>query len=305
MARSRRQRKRQRKRAQRNCAGTAPIGSGAQKARKAGNVAPREAEEANPGGQPSNPKYAWVTIEHRDPDGNPTLPRKLIASTYRRLYSEVPSDAEISVLVLKGYKPKPLMLVERKIYEIHHLSVRGWRRRGQVTVEVEEWRHYEVDWFDAMRGVGLQISDPNPPGLPRETSDYIVSESSFGRKVVVQIDARGRETEVKLHEGRLDITETWGSAWRRQKTEVLSLGWKLILAPLLVALGAGLTLILVNRTPSSGVSDSNTGGTAVQHDEQPTDGATTSEPLKELDNDQSPDSAAPQAESDTLEGMKP
>ncbi len=302
MPRSKRQRRRQKKQAKKNRARTAPMGSGPQKARKVESVAPTGVEQTSPGSQPGNPQYAWVAVEHRDPDGNPTLPKKLMASTYRRLYSEVPSDAEIRVLVLEGYKPKPLMLVERKIYEIHHLSVRGWRHRGQVTVEVEEWRHYEADWFNAMRGVGLQISDPSPPGLPREKSDYIVSDSSFDRKVVVQIDARGRETEVKLHEGRLDITETWRSAWRRQKTEVLSLGWKLILAPLLVALGAGLTLIWVNRTPSSQVSDSHTEGTAVQHDDQLIDGATTSEPSSAIDNGQSPDSAAPQVESDTLGG---
>ena len=118
------------------------------------------------------------------------------------------------------------MLVERKIYEIHRLSIQGWRRRGTITVEVDGWRHHEADWFNAMQGVRLEISDPTSlPGLRSEGSGYIVSESSFNPKVVVQFDRRGRKTEVKLHEGKLGITETWGSAWRRHKTEVLSVGW--------------------------------------------------------------------------------
>ncbi len=117
-------------------------------------------DKTNLDGELDNPQYGWVAIEHRDADGNPMLPKEMMASTYRRLYSEVPPDAEMRILVLQGYKPKPLMLVERKIYEIHRLSIQGWRRRGKITVEVDGWRHHEADWFNAMRGVRLEISDP-------------------------------------------------------------------------------------------------------------------------------------------------
>ena len=215
------------------------------------------ADKPNPDGELNKPQYGWVAIEHRDADGNPMLPKDMMTSTYRRLHSEVPSGAEIRVLVLQGYKPKPLMLVERKIYEVHRVSVQGWRRRGRITVEVDGWRHHEADWFNAMGGVRLQMSDPTGlPGLRSEGSDYIVSDSSFGPKVVVQFDKRGGKTEVKLHEGKLDIVETWGSAWRRHKAELLSVGWKIIFAPLLVTLGAGLTLIsrLIHKRSGSEVT---------------------------------------------------
>ena len=215
---------------------------------------PKPRTQQNPGkiaptsgsGRPQEPQYSWVTIEHRDADGNPTFPKDLIAGTYSRRYEEVPQGSEIKAHVLAGYKPKPLMLVERKIYEIHRLSFRGWRRSGQITVEVEGWRHHEADWFNAMRGVRLQVSDPALPGTHNEDSDYIVSESSFNRKIVTAPDDKGSPTEIHLHEGTLKITETWKSAWGRQGAEVINWGIKLLLVPLLVALGAGLALLWIN-----------------------------------------------------------
>ena len=195
-------------------------------------------------GRPQEPQYSWITFEHRDADGNPTLPKHLIAGTYRRRYEEVPEGSEIKVLVLAGYKPK-LMMVERKIYEIHRLSFRGWRRRGQITVEVDGWRYHEADWFNVMRGVGLQVSEAIP-GTHNEGSDYIVSESSFKRKIVTAPDDKGRPTESHLHEGILKITETWKSAWRRQGAEVINLGFKWFFFPLLVAIVAGLVFLWID-----------------------------------------------------------
>ena len=187
-------------------------------------------------GRSQKPQGEWIPFEHRDADGNPTLPKHLIAGTYHRRYEEVPEGSEIKILVLAGYKPKPLMLVERKIYEIHRLSLRGWRRIGQIVVEVDGWRSHEVDWFNVMRGVSLQVSDPAIAGQHNEKSDYIVSESSFNRKIVTAPDDKGSPTETHLHEGTLKITETWKSAWRRQAAEVMNLGVKRLLLPLLVAL---------------------------------------------------------------------
>ena len=189
-------------------------------------------------GRSQKPQGEWIPFEHRDADGNPTLAKHLIAGTYRRRYEEVPEGSEIKILVLAGYKPK-LIMVERKIYEIHRLSFRGWRRRGQITVEVEGWRHHEADWFNAMRGVRLQVSEAIP-GTYNEGSDYIVSESSFKRKIVTAPDDKGSPTEIHLHEGTLKITETWKSAWRRQGAEVINLGFKWFFFPLLVAIVAGL-----------------------------------------------------------------
>ena len=107
-------------------------------------------------------------VEHRDADGNPTLPEELIAGTFLRRYEEVPEGTEIKVLVLAGYKPKALMMVERKIYRIHRLSVKGWRRKEQIAIEMDGWRQHEADWFNAMRGVQLEVSDPGLPGPHNE-----------------------------------------------------------------------------------------------------------------------------------------
>ncbi len=204
---------------------------------------PNQEDQMNSSRETQNTQFEWVRIEHRDADGNPTLPRKLIASTYDRRYADVPTGSEIKVLVLAGYKPKALMMVERKIYEIQQFLVRGWRRSGQVAVEIDGWRHHEDDWFKAILHAQLQILDPGLPGPHNEKSDYIVSQSSFDRKIVTVLDEKGSETKVSLYEGTLKITETWKSAWRRQGTEVLNLGLKLLFIPLLVALGAGLTLL--------------------------------------------------------------
>lgn len=153
-------------------------------------------------------KPQWVTVEHRDSDGHPTFPKTLIAGTYHRKFGDVPQGSKLKIHVLAGYKPKPVMMIERKIYEIHRLSLRGWRRSGQIAVEMDSWRHHEADWFKAMRGVRLRISDPGLPGPHNEESDYLVSKTSFDRKVVSLLDDEAGKTDIQLHEGTLDITET-------------------------------------------------------------------------------------------------
>ena len=227
MAKSKRNRRPRRTRTRENRGRRAPATSPAQNGGKLEEAASSAAGQTSTANEPQKAQYQWVAVEHRDADGNPTLSRTLIGSTYRRRYDEVPPNTEIKVHVLAGYKPKPLMMVERKIYEVHRLSVRGWRRSGQIAVEVEGWRHYEADWFNAMRGARLQISDPGLPGPHNDESEYVVSKASFDRKIVESVDARGTGTEARLHEGTLDITETWKSAWRRQSAEVLNMGFKL------------------------------------------------------------------------------
>ena len=224
----------------------APTCDPGQQAPESKETQPPAASQKNTGSESQEPQYEWVAVEHRDADGNPTFPKDLIAGTYLRRYEEVPQGSEIKVHVLAGYKPKPLMLVERKIYEIHRLSFRGWRRTGQIIVEVEGWRHHEADWFNAMRGVRLQVSDPALPGTHNEDSDYIVSESSFNRKIVTVLNDKGSQTKIHLHEGTLKIAETWKSAWRRQGAEVINLGFKWLLLPLLVAIVAGLALLWID-----------------------------------------------------------
>ena len=80
-----------------------------------------------------------------------------------RRYSEVEDGTEIRALILTGYKPNPLMLVERKIYEVRRLALRGWRRRGQIDIELEGLRAHAADWFSAMQGIDLEVVDPSQP----------------------------------------------------------------------------------------------------------------------------------------------
>lgn len=234
-----RNRRLRRERAQQNRASTDRIGEPRQKAVTPENKKSDGAGRPNRGSEAQKPQFEWIAIEHRDADGNPTLPKELIASTFHRRYEDVPEGTEIRILVLAGYKPNALMMVERKIYEIHRLSVRGWRRSGQIAVEMDGWRQHEADWFNAMRGVPLEVSD----GLPdphNEKSHYIVSESFFKRKIVESVDARGSKTKLQMCEGTLNITETMRSAWQRQAAQVLDMGFKLLLLPVLAAVFGGL-----------------------------------------------------------------
>ena len=139
---------------------------------------------SRPGTPEPSSDLRWVTVEHRDADGNPSLPKELIASTHGRRYAEVPPDTKIKATVLKGNKPNPLLLVERKIYEVHRLAVRGWRRTGRITVELPLWRRYEADWFSAMQGAKLDIVDPGLSAPHHEEAAYVITESSFDEKVV-------------------------------------------------------------------------------------------------------------------------
>ena len=227
-----------------------------------------------------------MTFEHRDSDGNPTLPKHLIEPTYSRRYEEVPADTEIKALVLKDYKPK-FLLVERKIYTIHDLYVHGWRRRGRVIIEMARWRQHEAAWFDAMRGARLTISEH----ARNEKSDYTVFASSFDEKIVTSVnEQRGNSTKVELYEGVLDIAETWRSAWRRQNAEVLSMGFKLFLVPLVVAVASsGLTMLWLNRSQPGGDSSSSS-GISEQRMDQPLDsGQLVAHPEQEDENRDSPD----------------
>ena len=295
---AKRKRKPNRARTRQNRTRIAPKNSPGQKATKPEKGEPSGADQTNTGNQAQEPQYRWVTVEHRDADGNLTLPKETIASTYPRRYEDVPHGTEIKVLVLAGYKPKALIMVERKIYEIHRLSVQGWRRSGQIAVELDGWRHHEADWFNAMRGVRLEISDPGLPGPHNEKSDYIVSESSFDRKIVKLVGENDSKTEVQIYEGTLDITETWKSAWRRQAAEVLDMGFKYLLLPVLSALVAGLAVWWIGRSPSPDGHDSETLRSPAEHGVQAGRGDSVSEPSDKLANRQSSNVPVRQTASD-------
>lgn len=218
---------------------------------------PRTSRPSSPDPQPV---LKWVKLEHRDVDGNPSLPKELIASTHGRRYSDVPPDTEIRVIVLKGNKPNPLLLVERKIYEVHLIAVHGWRRTGRITVELPLSRSYEADWFSAMQGVKLDISDPGLGKPNLDKAEYTIKKSSFDEKVVILPAGHRGTSEVPLFEGVLDITETWRSAWHRQSAEVLSMGFKHFLLPLLIAVLAALLGLWLGRSSQIGDTPSSTAG---------------------------------------------
>ncbi len=194
---------------------------------------------------PEKAQYNWVKIEHRDSDGNPTIPQKMIQTTYARRLDEVPDGTKLKALVLAGYKPQ-LMLVERKIYEIHCMAVRGWRRKGQISFELDSWRSHEAIWFDAFDGVTVQIDNPGLSGPQYEKTEYTITKSSFDRKILTVIGDAGTETKIQMYEGILDLAEKWRSVWQRQIPGILNSTFKWLILPFAVALGAGLMLLWLN-----------------------------------------------------------
>ena len=83
-----------------------------------------------------------------------------------------------------------------------------------------------------------------------EKAEYVITNSSFDEKVVMLLAGRQGNSEVPLFEGALDISETWRSAWRRQSAEVLSMGFKHFLLPLLIAVLAVLAGLWLGRSSS-------------------------------------------------------
>ena len=196
---------------------------------------------------PQQPKVEWVTFEHRDSEGNLTFPQSLIRSTHARRYSEVEDNAEFSALILTTYKPNPLMLIERKIYEVQRLTLDGWRRRGQIHIELEGWRGHEQEWFSAMLGIDVEIANPTP-GLPAKGNGYRVTSTSFDKKSVTIHSPDNAHQEVSMYGGTLDITEIWQSAWQRHRAQIGNMALRYVVLPFSVAFGAG-TAILWLQTP--------------------------------------------------------
>lgn len=62
------------------------------------------ADQTNTGDKAQEPQYKWVMVEHRDADGNPTLPKELIAGTYLRRYGDVPHDTEMITVARPKFK---------------------------------------------------------------------------------------------------------------------------------------------------------------------------------------------------------
>ena len=187
------------------------------------------------------------------------------------------------------------MLVERKIYEVHRISVRGWRRSGQLVVEMEGWRQHEADWFKAMQGASLEISDPDFPGAQGQIANYIVSATTFQRKLLTVRGDNG-STEHSIFEGRLDITETWRSIWRKQAAEVINMGFKNFLLPVISALLSGLLVWwMVSPEQSEGAKPATPESLAEQQ-EPPSEQTSSTETSQVPVNFDSPRPSSPETE---------
>lgn len=159
----------------------------------------------------------WISQEWRDPDGYPTLPSELVASTHGRRYSERDFEQRFRAHVLEAYRPR-LMLVERKIYELKHLVVYGFRRRGRIIIEVENWRTHESEWFNAMVGIPLEIDTAEPGGVgeqPPTRTQFTITGARFDKKHSVQYNKDGGQTERFVCEANLEIRETLKSTLKR------------------------------------------------------------------------------------------
>lgn len=209
--------------------------------------APTSATSKTSTTKPQQPTGEWVTFEHRDSEGNPTFPLPLIRSTHARPYSEVEDNAEFRALILTTYKPSPLMLIERKIYQVQRLTLDGWRRRGQIHVELEGWRAHEREWFSAMLGIDVEIAN-STPGLPTKGDNYTVTNTSFEKKSVTIHLPDNAQQEMPMYGGTLDITETWHSAWRRHRAQVANMALRYVVLPFSVAFGAGAAILWL-QTP--------------------------------------------------------
>ena len=67
----------------------------------------------NTGREVQKSQYQRVAVEHRDANGNLSLPKELIKGTYLHRYGEVPQDTQIKIFVLAGYKPNALLWQRR------------------------------------------------------------------------------------------------------------------------------------------------------------------------------------------------
>ena len=183
-------------------------------------------------------QIAWVTVEHRDSDGNPTFLADVVQSTHRRRFSEVDGSTPLRALLLTGYKPH-----ERKIYEVRNVAVFGWQRRGHLELELDGWRDHEQEWFAAMQGLDLEITDHGQPKPPRRGDKYTITHTCFDRKQLTLHHEDGRLEQRPVFHAELQIRETLRSAWRRQSGELLNFAFKSLVAPFSPAVGAGLTIL--------------------------------------------------------------
>ncbi len=161
----------------------------------------------------------WVKVEERDADGRMVMPRQALASTEDRRY-DAAQHGKLGLRILMAYAPEGVLAGQHKLYEISLMSMKGWRAKAHMTVDVGA-REHEAAWFRAYKGQPVAVVDPGLPGIASDEYEMIVVESAFHKKMHRVRDATGAPgPEKKIYEGSLDLVETWSSTFRRHKAEL-------------------------------------------------------------------------------------
>lgn len=178
------------------------------------------ARRTRPNAAQELPKGEWVNVEERDPEGRFVMPRFATMSTVGTEYDPT-KHTDLKLRILKGYRPQGAIVGQYKIYEISLLTMKGWRAKVRATIELGSRAHEEA-WFDAYKGQAAILEDPGLPNTESDEYELTVTDSSFEKKVVRVRKASDATAgpEMRVYEGRLQLVETWGSAYRRHKAEL-------------------------------------------------------------------------------------
>ena len=184
----------------------------------------------------------WVLMEHLDPDGNVVFPRNLIENSANRRYADVGSDTKLYGKLLTAHRPKPIFIVEQKIYEVHQRWFDDRRKRGQLDIDIEKWRAHEREWFAAMSGIKLKVIDV-PPGVQSNGAEYKVVSTRFVPKEVSIQQPDGTHQVKSMFHATIRIKETWSSTWRRKRASLTGSVLLSMIIPFSVTVGAGAVLL--------------------------------------------------------------
>lgn len=164
----------------------------------------------------SKSKGEWVILEHRNSKGEPIFPNSKIRSTSMTTYERREKGALLEVFVFSGYKPKSILGVSNKLYSVDKISIQGWRRSIDISVDIEPSRTHERTWFEKMKGMHATIRDPGTPGTTSEECKARVVKTEFNKKIIEIHNDRGQVKELRAYEGRLFLQETIQSVLRRE-----------------------------------------------------------------------------------------
>ena len=199
---------------------------------------------SNSGNKSQEKKVGFTIIEERDKEGRLIFPRKVIKSTEYTFYNPE-EHKDLKIMIWADYAPAGAMFVSRKIYDIQELTIRGWKAKAEVVIELSPQRGHEKAWFDAFEGVDADI-DPAPKdaNILNKFTEYNmkVIKTSFAKKVKTIGD-----TDNRMFEARIFMKETYRSAYVRNKNKIFeNLIWIIIGAIICAIIGSLITLWITN-----------------------------------------------------------